>query len=513
MKDPGYKTLMHMTENLIIPIIERAALHAPRIAIADGTGEYTYDSLLEASEKIAGALLSHVDRKDLGGERIAYIVPPGFEYVATQWGIWRAGGVAVPLCISHPPAELDHVIKDSDPLIVVADRQFYEMVEGVLNGTSRLLIPIPKEPINLCGFTLPDSGSDRNAMILYTSGTTGAPKGVVLTHDNISAQITNLIDAWEWSSDDVILNILPLHHLHGIVNILCCALWAGAKCEFPTQFRAGDVWDRFKAGGVTLFMAVPTVYVQLIKHWRQVSANEQALLTESCRAIRLMVSGSAPLSTTVSEEWAQITGHRLLERYGMTEIGMALSHSLHGQRRTGCVGSAITGVKVRLVDESGNVLDGDRIAGEIQVRGATVFAQYWQDPKATNSAFHEKWFRTGDIAMIENGDYKILGRSSIDIIKTGGYKVSAIEIECVMKSHPKIADCAVVGIADEMWGERVGIAVVSESGPDLLVDNLRDWARDKLANYKLPSRFVTTDSLPRNAMGKVIKAEVKKLFL
>jgi malonyl-CoA/methylmalonyl-CoA synthetase len=211
------------------------------------------------------------------------------------------------------------------------------------------------------------------------------------------------------------------------------------------------------------------------------------------------------------KRWQAITGHALLERYGMTEIGMALSNPLDGERRPGAVGVPLPGVEVRLMDEQGrSVVTGE--PGEIQVRGGSVFLEYWQRPDATRAVFQDGWFRTGDIAVVERGAYRMLGRSSVDILKTGGYKVSALEVEAVLRRHPAIAECAVVGVEDPEWGDRVSVAVELRDGAALTLDELRGWARAELAPYKVPRALVIVVALPRNSMGKVTKQDVKELF-
>ena len=296
-------------------------------------------------------------------------------------------------------------------------------------------------------------------MILYTSGTTSRPKGVVTTHANITAQIMSLVEAWEWSADDRIVLCLPLHHVHGIINVVSCALWSGATCEMLPRFDANAVWERIASGGLTLFMAVPTIYVKLIAAWDAASPERRAALSQACAKLRLMVSGSAALPVSTLERWKEISGHTLLERYGMTEIGMALSNPLRGERVPGSVGTPLPSVEVQLVGENGEPV-APGTPGEIEVRGPSVFAEYWGKPDATRDAFRDGWFRTGDTAVVENGVYRILGRTNIDILKTGGHKVSALEIEEALREHPAVAECAVVGVPDPEWGERVAAAVV-----------------------------------------------------
>jgi malonyl-CoA/methylmalonyl-CoA synthetase len=223
-----------------------------------------------------------------------------------------------------------------------------------------------------------------------------------------------------------------------------------------------------------------------------------------------MVSGSAALPVSLFARWEEISGHRLLERYGMTETGMALSSSLRGERVPGRVGAPLPGVEVALVDEGGATCP-DGVPGDLRVRGATLFREYHGRPEETEKAFSDGWFLTGDVASRERGTFRILGRASADILKTGGYKVSALEIEDVLRLHPAIRDAAVVGLPDEEWGERVAAAVVARGEPPRLAA-LREWARDRLAPYKLPTRLVAVEDLPRNAMGKVTKPAVKALF-
>jgi len=234
-------------------------------------------------------------------------------------------------------------------------------------------------------------------------------------------------------------------------------------------------------------------------------------MSAAAARMRLMVSGSAALPVSVLKKWKDITGHVLLERYGMTEIGMALSNPLHGRRVPGCVGTPLPGVDVRLVDENGSLVR-PGVQGEIQVRSPSVFKEYWRRPEATAVSFQGDWFRTGDVAVVESGVYRLLGRKSVDIIKSGGYKVSALEIEEVLLTHPGIEECSVVGLPDLEWGQRVGAALVLKKDAALSLPSLRGWAKERLASYKVPTRMLTLGDLPRNPMGKVTKPEVIKLF-
>jgi malonyl-CoA/methylmalonyl-CoA synthetase len=492
-----------------LPLVSRAREHPNRAAVVDPDGVHHYGDLLGASGAVAAALLA--GRADLEEARVAFLTVPDFTYAATQWGIWRAGGIAVPLATSHPAGEWEYVLRDSAASVAIVSEDFATALGPAAQRAGIPVLPVGDVLAGPAAGPLPAPPLSRRAMMVYTSGTTGRPKGVVTTHANITAQVTCLIEAWGWVPDDRIVLVLPMHHVHGIVNVLASALWAGAICEMLPAFDADRVWDRLASGDPTLFMAVPTIYRKLIAAWEASPAERQRRLSDGSARLRLMVSGSAALPVQTLERWREITGHTLLERYGMTEIGMALSNPLRGERRPGFVGTPLPGVGVRLTDDSGQPAP-PGTPGEIEVRGDNVFLEYWGRPDATREAFRDGWFRTGDVAVVERGAYRILGRTSVDIIKTGGYKVSALEIEEVLRGHPAIQECAVVGVADPEWGERVSAAVELRPGAALDLDGLKAWAKEELAPYKIPRALRIVAALPRNAMGKVTKSDVAALF-
>jgi malonyl-CoA/methylmalonyl-CoA synthetase len=497
-----------MERTMTLPLIQNARRHGERVAVEDAGGSHTYDALLRASAGVAAALLG--GRADLSEERIAFLVAPGFGWVATQWGIWRAGGIAVPLPLHAATPELEYILDDSRASILVSDGTAAAQMEPLAAARGLRTVACDGRTVEP-GVELPEIALERRAMILYTSGTTSRPKGVVTTHANIAAQITSLVEAWEWSEQDSIVSFLPLHHVHGIVNIVSCALWSGARLHMIPRPDAGVVWELIGRGTITVLMAVPTVYMRLIAAWEAADAERRAELTDACKRMRLMVSGSAALPVSTLRRWEEISGHTLLERYGMTEIGMALSNSLHGTRVPGSVGRPLPGVQMRLADEGGqDVQTGE--PGEIVVRGPAVFAEYWGKPEATRDGFRDGWFLTGDMAVEEGGVFRILGRTSVDILKSGGHKLSALEIEETLRMHPMIAECAVVGVPDAEWGERVGAALVLKEGCALDLVSLRLWCREKMANYKLPTRLLVVEALARNAMGKIMKPAVSALF-
>jgi malonyl-CoA/methylmalonyl-CoA synthetase len=307
----------------------------------------------------------------------------------------------------------------------------------------------------------------------------------VLSHANVSVHTRLLVDAWGLVAEDRSLHGLPLHHLHGLVVALLAPLAAGGSIAMVPRFEAGRVAAALSAGDISVFMAVPTMYGKLRE------LNPTGIVPP-----RLSTSGSAALPVTLAEYWRGVTGAIPLERYGMTEIGIAVSNPLHtAGRRPGSIGLPLPSVETRIQDD-----------GELWVRGPNVFAGYWRRPDAQPFA-EDGWFRTGDVAERDPDGYlRLRGRTSQDILKSGGYKISALEIEEVLREHPAVVDAAVVGLPDEVLGEIV-VAAVEARGP-LDPEEVRTWARGRLAAYKCP-REVVVATLPRNPMGKVVKAELR----
>lgn len=483
----------------MIQIFQKSRSFGPKTAIISGENSYSYADLHAAADDFAHLLLE--EQADLAEGRVAFMVQPGFDYVRVQWGIWQAGGIVVPLCLSYPLPSLRYTIENSGASVIVVSPEFEVTLKDLADELGCRFIVLGKNDQAKAPKALPDIADSRGAMILYTSGTTNLPKGVVSTHGNLNAQISSLIEAWKWTSEDSTVCVLPLHHVHGVVNVVSCSLWARASCEFMPNFSEKAIFDLIEQAKINVFMAVPTIYFKLIAYWESLEDHSQKQVSEALQKLRFMISGSAALPVSVMERWQAISGHLLLERYGMTEIGMALSNPYDGPRVAGHVGYPLPGVSVRLSEE-----------GEIQVKGPTVFKEYWNKPESTAESFTEDgWFKTGDIAAIDElGGYRILGRNSVDIIKSGGYKISALEIEEVLRQYPGIADCSVVGLPNDEWGELVAAAIVTKA--DIDEKALSTWMREQMPAYKTPRKYVEVQDLPRNAMGKVTKKDVVQLI-
>uniref|UniRef100_A0A673A995 Acyl-CoA synthetase family member 3 n=1 Tax=Sphaeramia orbicularis TaxID=375764 RepID=A0A673A995_9TELE len=520
------------------PVFSRAPAFGDKLAIIDGSGSHSYKQLYNSSvalaDKISAALKSDVG--DVKGQRISFLCANDASYTVAQWAAWMSGGTAVPLYRKHPPSELEYIISDSQSSLLVAGHPFAETLEPLAQklGLPCLTLPPTSDLSSLNGTQTKEKEAEitdwdeRPAMIIYTSGTTGRPKGVLHTHSSIHAMVQCLVSEWAWSKDDVILHTLPLHHVHGIVNKLQCPLWVGATCIMLPEFQPEKVWEMLlssKAPLVNVFMAVPTIYSKLIHYYDQhfTRPHVKDFVNAVCKErIRLMVSGSAALPLPTLQRWEEITGHILLERYGMTEIGMALSNPLKGSRIPGAVGLPLPGVQVRIVMNNTNttIVEGncretqvrpglEGKEGELLVRGPSVFKEYWNKPQETRECFTDDgWFKTGDTAVYKDGVFWIMGRTSVDIIKSGGYKISALEVERHLLAHPDIIDVAVIGAPDAIWGQKVTAVVQLKKGQSLTLPELKTWAREHMVPYTIPTGLVLVEEMPRNQMGKVNKKDL-----
>lgn len=480
-----------------------------RIALVEGAHNYTYSEVNVRIEQCASALLGN--RHDLAEERVAFFLPASLDYVTLMHGIWRAGGIAVPLNVASAVAELEHYLSCAGANRLVTSADYLSDALKQLCASLGVALLLVDDVLTDDLRPLPHIDPDRRAMMLFTSGTTNKPKGVVHTFNSIRSQITGLLQAWAWQEDDVIPLFLPVHHIHGIINVLSSGLWAGATVHLFSKFDLKKITAQVKDQVYTVFMAVPTIYVKLIRYFDTLTPADADAIRQGFAAMRLNISGSAACPVPLFSKWQALTGQVLLERYGMTEIGMGLSNPYHGERRAGHVGQPLPGVEAKLFSEDHQEITEEAVPGEIRIKGSNLFLEYWDNEKATRESYRDGWFCTGDMAVIENGYFRIMGRSSVDIIKSGGYKLSALEIEGVLLIHDAIAEVAVIGVEDETWGEAVTAFVVLAEGTTLTYDALKTWCKGRMSDYKIPKHLKTIDALPRNAMGKVTKPALKDL--
>ncbi|MGW0789498.1 acyl-CoA synthetase [Streptomyces sp. NPDC002911] len=463
-------------------------------AVRFGEHVLTYAQLDEASASLAARIA--------GAGRVAVWATSTPETVVAVVAALRAGVPAVPLNPKTGGRELAHIVADSEPSMVLAGAQ--DTLPPALDGLERLDVHTgttgrPPET------DFPEPSDRSPALVVYTSGTTGPPKGAVLPRRAIAASLDALEDAWQWTGADVLVHALPLFHVHGLILGILGPLRRGGSVRHLGRFSPQGV-ARELLSGATMLFGVPTMYHRLAGALAGPAASDS--LTEALAGARLLVSGSAALPVHDHERIAAATGRRVIERYGMTETLMNTGVRADGVPRAGTVGPPLSGVELRLVEEDGTVLQDNASIGEIQVRGANLFTGYLNRPDATAAAFTEDgFFRTGDMATIDPDGYvRIVGRKATDLIKSGGYKIGAGEIENALLDHPAVREAAVTGEPDADLGERIVAWVVpADPGSPPGERELADHVADLLAPHKRPRVVRYLDALPRNELGKIMK--------
>jgi malonyl-CoA/methylmalonyl-CoA synthetase len=476
----------------------------PCLLIPDGRVVH-YEELDATSARIAHGLIAVGCRR---GDRVAVQVDKCWEALALYLACLRAGLVYLPLNTGYQKSELGYLFGDAEPTVIVCRPEAAERV-GPLRPQATLLTLASGEGTVLDradgqpeDFETVVSQPEDLAAILYTSGTTGRPKGAMLSHRNLGSNASTLVGCWGFTRGDVLLHALPIYHVHGLFVACHCALLAGARMLWLAKFDAEEV--RGLLPRATVMMGVPTFYVRLLAL--------RSFGAEDCRSIRLFVSGSAPLPPETFDGFRQRAGHTILERYGMTETGMNTSNPLDGERIAGTVGPALPGVSVRVVDAEGRPCGAGEVGG-VEVRGPNVFAGYWRMPEKTREEFTaDGYFRTGDVGELLPNDYlRIVGRAK-DLIISGGLNVYPKEIEERIDALPGVVESAVIGVPDADFGEAVAAIVVAQPGQTLTESGVIAALRGEIASFKIPKRVHFVADLPRNAMGKVQKNLLREQF-
>lgn len=462
----------------------------------------SYGELWSRAEALRAALVTFGVQK---GDRVAFQVEKSAAVFPLHLALLTSGAVQLPLNPTYPDAEVRGLLADAEPTLVVRDPR-RDVLDGPwrsatmdANGEGSLADAVGENPSHA---DAPELTGKDGAALLYTSGTTGRPKGAYLTHGNLQHNAETLVDAWGFTSDDVLLHLLPLFHTHGLFVATHCVLASGASMVLHSSFDVDAALAALPA--CTVVMGVPTHYTRLLA--------DRRFDRECVRNLRLMVSGSAPMPPSVHQEIQERTGIAVLERYGMTETSMLTSNPLDGDRRPGRVGTPLRGVGLRVVDESGQQVAAGAI-GQVEVKGPNVFGGYWRRPDLDSETFTaDGWFRTGDLGRIDDDGYlELVGRSK-DLIISGGLNVYPKDVESVLDHTAGIVESAVVGIPDADLGERVVAAVVAEGGFVVDAQALRRSLRDRLAPYQVPKHVTVLESLPRNAMGKVEKTVLRSML-
>ncbi len=439
------------------------------------------------------------------GDRVVVQVDKSIDAVLLYLACLRAGAIYVPLNTAYTPAEVAYFLENAAPALFVctpSKRAELDAVAAEAGVPKVLSLGLRGEGDLLQAAAAAESSqvvvevtSDELAAILYTSGTTGRSKGAMLSHGNLASNAQVLHDYWHWQRDDVLLHALPIFHVHGLFVALHCALLGGSRVIFMPRYETDAVMARLP--DATVMMGVPTFYTRLLER--------SDFGKETCRAMRLFISGSAPLLAEIHREFEARTGHRILERYGMTEAGMITSNPYAGDRVAGTVGYPLPGVQARVTDEQGKELPQGE-PGVLEIKGPNVFSGYWQMPEKSAAEFRiVGWFITGDISVMdEDGRVSIVGRAK-DLIISGGFNVYPKEIETQIDQLPGIRESAVVGVPHPDFGEGVTAVVVKDGDVELSEESVIAALGDRLARFKQPKRVFFVDELPRNTMGKVQK--------
>lgn len=476
--------------------------------VRPGGRRWTYGEIDLLSARMAGALLA---AGAAPGERIAVQVEKSAENVALYLGAMRAGLAYTPLNTAYTKGEIAYFLSDARPVIFVCRPQDEEALRPLAEaaGVKRIMTlgadgdgSLAEEAEDALPFNevAPREENDL-AAILYTSGTTGRSKGAMLTHGNLASNALALHEIWGFEPGDILIHALPIFHIHGLFVALHTAMLNGSEMIFLPSFDVVKVREAMTRA--TVLMGVPTFYTRLLA--------EPDFGAKDCANMRLFISGSAPLTVETFNDFAERTGHRILERYGMSEAGMIASNPLHGERIAGKVGFPLPGVSIRITDEAGAVLPAGE-AGNVEVRGPSVFAGYWGMPEKTRSEFRDGWFITGDVGMLdEDGRLTLVGRTK-DLIIAGGYNIYPIEIEQLLDALPGVAESAVIGAPHPDMGEGVVAILVADEDHPQPDEAALAAAMEALARFKRPRRFFWVDALPRNAMGKVQKHALRERF-
>lgn len=477
----------------------RAGIPSPEtIFLFSRDRQLSYEELLGQSAKFAGALQS------LGvspGDRVAMQVEKCVDAIALYLACLRSGAVLLPLNPAYTLAEMAYFCGDAEPRLVVCSPGQEEQIRPIAgNARVETLGPQGGSLADLAARSAEGADADRGpddlAAILYTSGTTGRPKGAMITHDNLASNAEALVDHWQFTADDVLIHALPIFHTHGLFVAINVTLFAGSSLIFMPKFDPAEIVAALPRA--TTLMGVPTFYVRLLK--------EPGLTAESTRHMRLFVSGSAPLLTETFNAWRDKTGHTILERYGMTETNMITSNPYDAERIAGTVGQPLKHIGIRIANpETGAILPDGEI-GVVGVKGPNVFKGYWRMPEKTAAEFRaDGFFITGDLGVIdERGYLQIVGRGK-DLIISGGFNIYPKEVESELDSLPGVAESAVIGLPHPDLGEAVTAVIVRTANSTVDAQAVSDALSTRLARYKQPRRTIFVDELPRNAMGKVQK--------
>lgn len=544
-----------------LPVYTQIENHRNKVAISDVNGDYLYEDVYMRSWDLAKGIIGLLGDNNQG-QRICFLCPSGLTHVITSWACWMSGNVAVPLCPSSDQVRLEHLMMDSSCSVVVTTKDQVERVHPITKAHGQKLIVLdetwwiePKEETDQVSplpdpFVDPELYKNSNALILYTAGMTGTPKGVVLSHSILGNQIERVVDAWDWSSNDSVLHSLSLGNVYGLINSLQAPLSTGARITLMPTFDSVKVWSHLLGVGVNTgtslakintFPAVPTMYSQLLMKADELFKDKKTrdyVKTTCAKRIRLMMSSTATLPPQIITQWKNVTGHRVLENFISTEAGTALCNRVAGSGAKpgpGCqdCGAPTSRTQTQIVrfrdhtksvydvlasgDETGTKVEDqdmeeEKVIGELRLRGDSVARKYWMDGAEVDIKMDNGWITTGDIVQYSKGCYKVWGRLNMTNINHKGKQVNAANIEKKVLSHKDIDDCYVVGIGDVQSEQKIAAIIVINQNNKVSIENILDWCNENMEESEVPTLFKLVTGIARDNSGHVDKLKIKNLF-
>jgi len=544
-----------------LPVYTQIENHRSKIAISDVNGDYLYEDVYMRSWDLAKGIIGLLGDSSQG-QRICFLCPSGLTHVITSWACWMSGNVAVPLCPGSDQARLEHLMMDSSCSVVVTTKDQVERVHPITKAHGQKLIVLdetwwtePKQETDQVSplpepFVDPELYKNSSALILYTAGMTGVPKGVVLSHSILGNQIERVVDAWDWSSSDSVLHTLSLGNVYGLINSLQAPLSTGARITLMPTFDSVKVWSHLLGVGVNTgnslakintFPGVPVMYSQLLAKADELFKDKKTrdyVKTTCSKRIRLMMSSTATLPPQIVTQWKNVTGHRVLENFISTEAGTALCNRVAGSGNKlgpGCqdCGAPTSKTQTQVVrfrdhtktaydvlasgDETGTKVENqnmeeDKVIGELRLRGDSVATKYWMEGTEMDIKMDNGWFNTGDIVQYSKGCYKVWGRLNMANINHKGKMVNAASIEKRVLSHKDIDDCYVVGIGDIQSEQKIAAIIVINQTKKVNIENILEWCSENMEESEIPTLFKLVTGIARDSSGHVDKLKIKSLF-
>ena len=495
-----------------MPFLSQIVGHpAKRIAIIDAEGEHSYGSLVQQARELAGVIRQRIQAPEDSCSsqeraRIAFLAGHSASSAVTLLAIWLADAVAVPLDPLMSLPEWQWRLQELDVCMLVYAPQLQAEAHYLSHSAKVEIVSATEKSDDEVPLKIQDAS--RSALILFSNKVDSRPAPVVHTFSSLAAQTRTLVHSWHWQPEDRLLHVLPLSNHHGLVCALLGTMAAGCCCELTGTFKVDKVWQRLASSEVTLFTAVPAMYQYLLDAWEKQDQVQQEVWSSGAKHIRQAIVSPQPVPLPVRQQWEKITGRPMYFKYGMPECAMVLHCTLNGADYHGITGMPVPGVSLRLVDSSGH--ETDEALGELEVRSSQLFLEYFGNSSLTRKHFNHGWFRTGLLAVRNGKQFQLHGCRNLDLIETGGYRVSALDIESILLDYPGIRECAVLGVPCAHWGEMICAFIVPDNELSVMLPELKEWLTPLMPSYMVPARLEILQNLPRNTLGAIDKQLLKR---